>query len=77
MSALNVEFSDRELEDLREIAKQRGTTMKSLVHDATVADIAQYRALREGAEVFRRFFADNAAEFAEAFPDDEPGTRAT
>jgi hypothetical protein len=76
MSALNVEFSDRELEDLRQIAKERGTTMKALVRAATVADIARHRALQEGAEVFRRFFADNAEAFAHAFPDDEhrPGT---
>ncbi|MEU9790394.1 hypothetical protein AB0E27_07150 [Streptomyces sparsogenes] len=71
MSALNVEFSDRELEDLRQIAKERGTTMKALVREATVADIARHRALQEGAEVFRRFFADNAQAFADAFPDDE------
>jgi hypothetical protein len=31
MPALNVEFSDRELEDLRQIAKERGTSMKALV----------------------------------------------
>lgn len=72
MSALNVEFSDRELEDLREIAKERGTTMKAIVREATAAGIARHRALQQGAEMFRSFFSDSADAFAEAFPDDEP-----
>ncbi|GGW39640.1 hypothetical protein GCM10010350_24120 [Streptomyces galilaeus] len=72
MPALNVEFSDRELEDLRQIAKERGTSMKALVREAAAADIARHRALQEGAEAFRRFFATHADEFAAAFPDDEP-----
>src|SRR5690606_41544685 len=72
--ALNVEFSDRELEDLRQIAKERGTSMKALVREAAAADIARHRALQEGAEAFRRFFASHAEEFAAAFPDDEPRT---
>jgi hypothetical protein len=76
MSALNVDFSDRELEDLRAIAKERGMTMKALVREATAAGIIRYRALKEGAEEFRRFFADSADAFAEAFPDDEPDRRA-
>ncbi|GGS69140.1 hypothetical protein GCM10010206_34200 [Streptomyces cinerochromogenes] len=74
MPALNVEFSERELEDLRQIAKERGTSMKALVREAAAADIARHRALQEGAEAFRRFFAGHAEEFAAAFPDDErPG----
>ncbi|MFJ3639814.1 hypothetical protein ACIPRD_08690 [Streptomyces sp. NPDC090108] len=73
MPALNVEFSERELEDLRRIAKERGTSMKALVREAAAADIARHRALEEGAEAFRRFFAAHAEEFAAAFPDDEPG----
>ncbi|MCG7209102.1 hypothetical protein [Streptomyces arenae] len=72
MPALNVEFSDRELEDLRQTAKERGTSMKALVRDAAAADIARHRALRQGEQEFRRFFAAHAAEFAAAFPDDEP-----
>ncbi|MEU8588880.1 hypothetical protein AB0C59_18055 [Streptomyces sp. NPDC048664] len=72
MPALNVEFSDRELEDLRQIAKERGTSMKALVREAAAADIARHRALKEGAETFRQFFAAHAAEFAAAFPEDEP-----
>ncbi|MGC9377369.1 hypothetical protein [Streptomyces sp. MH13] len=72
MPALNVEFSDRELEDLRQIAKERGTSMKALVREAAAADIARHRALQEGAAAFRRFFSAHADEFAAAFPDDEP-----
>jgi hypothetical protein len=68
MPAPNVDFSDREFQDLREIARERGMTMKALVREATAADIAR-RALKETAEVLRRFFSDPAAE---AFPDDEP-----
>jgi hypothetical protein len=75
MPALNVEFSERELEDLRQIAKERGTSMKALVREAAAADIARHRALQEGAEAFRRFFASHAEEFAEAFPDDEPSAK--
>lgn len=75
MPALNVEFSDRELDDLRQIAKERGTSMKALVREAAAADIARHRALQEGAEEFRRFFATHAAEFAAAFPDDESPTK--
>ncbi|MGH1555041.1 hypothetical protein ACRAWF_33345 [Streptomyces sp. L7] len=75
MPALNVEFSDRELEDLRQIAKERGTSMKALVREAAAADIARHRALQEGAEAFRRFFATHADEFAAAFPEDEPAAK--
>ncbi|WP_416968977.1 hypothetical protein [Streptomyces sp. 4F14] len=71
MPALNVEFSERELEDLRQIAKERGTSMKALVREAAAADIARHRALQEGAAAFRTFFAAHADEFAAAFPDDE------
>ncbi|MDH6546805.1 hypothetical protein M2161_008277 [Streptomyces sp. SAI-133] len=75
MPALNVEFSDRELEDLRQIAKERGTSMKALVREAAAADIARHRALQEGAEAFRRFFSAHADEFAAAFPEDEPAAK--
>ncbi len=77
MPALNVEFSDRELEDLRRIAKERGISMKTLVRQAAAADIARHRALQEGAEAFRTFFTAHADEFAAAFPDDEPSARGT
>ncbi|MET8978400.1 hypothetical protein ABZX85_22560 [Streptomyces sp. NPDC004539] len=76
MPALNVEFSERELEDLRQIAKERGTSMKALVREAAAADIARHRALQEGAAAFRTFFAAHADEFAAAFPDDETPTGA-
>ncbi|WP_320773657.1 hypothetical protein [Streptomyces sp. CRN 30] len=77
MPALNVEFSDRELEDLRQIAKERGTSMKALVREAAAADIKRHRALQEGAETFRSFFRSHADEFAAAFPDDEPPAAGT
>ncbi|WP_326594594.1 hypothetical protein [Streptomyces sp. NBC_01803] len=81
MPALNVEFSEAELEALRAIATERGVTLKALVREATTADIERHRALKEGADVFRRFFTEHADEFAAAFPDDEQqlpdtGTRA-
>lgn len=69
-------FSDRELEDLRQMAKERGTSMKALVREAAAADIVRHRALKEGAEAFREFFTAHAAEFAAAFPDDEPAAEA-
>lgn len=71
MPALNVEFSERELADLRQIAKERGTSMKALVREAAAADIARHRALKEGAETFRAFFTAHAEEFAAAFAEDE------
>ncbi|MFF9038096.1 hypothetical protein ACF090_21800 [Streptomyces sp. NPDC014892] len=76
MPALNVEFSDRELEDLRQMARERGTSMKALVREAAAAGIVRHRALKEGAEAFREFFTAHADEFAAAFPDDEPAAKA-
>lgn len=58
MSALNVEFSDEELDALREIAREAGMPMKEFVRASTADAIARHRALREGAEVFRQVFAD-------------------
>jgi hypothetical protein len=72
MAALNVPFSDDELADLRAIARERGTSMTALIKEATANDIANYRALKEGAAVFREHFAASASEFAAAFPDEEP-----
>ncbi|SOD67010.1 hypothetical protein SAMN06297387_12832 [Streptomyces zhaozhouensis] len=72
MPALNVEFTETELEALRAIATERGVTLKALVREATTADIERHRALKEGADVFRRFFNQHEEEFAAAFPDDEP-----
>ncbi|MFG2651334.1 hypothetical protein [Streptomyces sp. NPDC048436] len=67
----------RELEDLRAIAKERGTSLKAVVREAAAADIARHRALEEGAEVFRRYFVATREEFATAFPDDEVAPRST
>jgi hypothetical protein len=60
MAALNVEFSDAELEDLRAIAKEQGVPMKTFVRASTADAIAHHRALKDGAEVFQRVFADPA-----------------
>lgn len=58
MPALNVEFSDQELEELRTLAQERGTTMKAVVREATSDKITRHRALREGAAVFASAFHD-------------------
>ncbi|MFB7900562.1 hypothetical protein ACFC1B_30125 [Streptomyces xiamenensis] len=80
MPALNVDFTEDELADLRAIARERGLSLKALVREAAAADIERHRALKEGAAVFRTVFARHADEFAAAFPDDElpggPQTRA-
>ncbi|MFD7475746.1 hypothetical protein ACFV8Z_27220 [Streptomyces sp. NPDC059837] len=57
------------------MAEERGTSMKAPVREAAAADIVRHRALKEGAEVFRRFFAARADEFVAAFPEDEPPGR--
>lgn len=79
MPALNVEFTETELDALRAIATERGVTLKALVREATAADIERHRALKEGAQVFRALFERHAEEFATAFPDDErlPDTGST
>lgn len=79
MAALNVEFSDAELADLRAIAQERGVPMKAFVRASTADAIAQHRALMEGAAVFQRVFNDPAlAEaIAAAGIDDGPVNRAT
>jgi hypothetical protein len=59
MPALNVEFSDAELEELRAIAQELGVPLKAFVRASTGDAIAHHRALREGAEVFRKVFADS------------------
>ncbi|MEV0266137.1 hypothetical protein AB0I49_33015 [Streptomyces sp. NPDC050617] len=74
MPALNVDFPDQELQEIREIAQERGMTMKAFVRASTADAIAHHRALKEGAEVFRRVFNDPdlAAAIAEAGIDDGP-----
>ncbi|MGI5517706.1 hypothetical protein [Streptomyces sp. CA-106131] len=76
MAALNVEFSDAELEDLRAIAKEQGVPMKTFVRASTADAIAHHRALKDGAEVFQRVFADPALAdaIAAAGIDDGPDT---
>ncbi|WP_028804815.1 hypothetical protein [Streptomyces sp. 142MFCol3.1] len=60
MGALNVEFSDAELEDLRAVAREHGMTLKAFVRASTADAIAHQRALKEAAAEFQRVFADPA-----------------
>ncbi len=79
MSALNVEFPDAELQEIREIAQERGMTMKAFVRSATADAIARHRALKAGADVFRRVFDDPALAdaIAAAGIDDGPAPGTT
>ncbi|MFM9368649.1 hypothetical protein [Streptomyces sp. Da 82-17] len=79
MPALNVEFSDQELEELRALAQERGLTMKAVVREATADKITLHRALREAAGVFHTTFHDRAlAEaIAAAGIDDGPARTTT
>ncbi|MFE5325423.1 hypothetical protein ACFRCG_03230 [Embleya sp. NPDC056575] len=72
MPALNIDFTDEELAELRETAKARGVTLKSLVHEAVTEDLAQRRALASMTAVLRAFAAEHTAAFDDAFPDDAP-----
>ncbi|MBH1937315.1 hypothetical protein I5Q34_24100 [Streptomyces sp. AV19] len=76
MSALNVDFPDRDLQEIREIAQERGMTMKAFVRSATADAIAHHRARKEAAEVFRRTFDASAPAEAIAEPgaDDGPAS---
>jgi hypothetical protein len=47
-------------------------SLKALVREAVVADLAQHRALAEAAVEFRRFVAQHASALDEAFPDSAP-----
>ncbi|MFD9484150.1 hypothetical protein [Streptomyces sp. NPDC059991] len=60
MAALNVEFTDEELEAIRDMARERGMTMKALVRSSAADAIAEHRALKEAAAVFQRTFHDPA-----------------
>lgn len=79
MSALNVDFPDHELQEIREIAAERGMTMKAFVRASAADAIAQHRALKDAAEVFHQVFGDPelAAAIAEAGIDDGPATGST
>ncbi|MGI5404878.1 hypothetical protein ACQEVG_36550 [Streptomyces sp. CA-135486] len=74
MSALNIDFPDQELQEIREIASALGMTMKAFVRASTADAIAQHRALKEGAEVLQRVFNDPAlaAAIDDAGIDDGP-----
>ncbi|MEV0604514.1 hypothetical protein AB0I82_35180 [Streptomyces sp. NPDC050315] len=74
MSALNVDFSDQDLEDLREIAGETGVSMKAFVRSAAADAIALHRARKAAAEEFRRRFTDPglAEAIAAAGIDDGP-----
>ncbi|MGW6056120.1 hypothetical protein [Streptomyces sp. NPDC055189] len=60
MAALNIDFDDAELEELRAIAREQGMPMKAFVKASTAGAIAHHRALKEGARVFQQYFADPA-----------------
>ncbi|NEB79010.1 hypothetical protein G3I40_27885 [Streptomyces sp. SID14478] len=60
MPALNVEYTDEELVELRELAREQGVTLKALVRASTADHIARHRALKEGSEIFARTFRDPA-----------------
>jgi hypothetical protein len=79
MSALNVEFPDQELAEIREIAAERGMTMKAFVRASTADAVARHRALKQASAVFHSVFNDPelAAAIAEAGIDDGPGVATT
>ncbi|KOV52051.1 hypothetical protein ADL00_38465 [Streptomyces sp. AS58] len=58
MGALNVEFSDTELEALRAVASEQGMTLKAFVKASTADAIARQRALKAAAAEFQRVFND-------------------
>jgi len=74
MPALNIDFSDEELAELRATAHERGVTLKGLVREAVTGDLDRHRALARMTEVLDGFVRENAAAFDEAFPDDAPTT---
>ncbi|MGC0418155.1 hypothetical protein [Embleya sp. AB8] len=76
MPALNVDFSEDELAALREIARERGVTLKALVREAVTEDLVRRRALAGMTDTVRAFAAEHTAAFDEAFPDDAPAAGA-
>lgn len=79
MAALNVDFSDAELDALRDAARERGMTLKAFVKSSTTDAIAHQRSLKKGAAEFQRVFADpSLAEAIEAAGiDDGPVANTT
>ncbi|MGH3518620.1 MAG: hypothetical protein ACRDQ7_14620 [Haloechinothrix sp.] len=49
MPALNLQFTDEEMEDLRAAAEREGTSLKSLAHDAVVGVVSSRKHLIEQA----------------------------
>ncbi|NJQ01598.1 hypothetical protein [Streptomyces zingiberis] len=76
MPALNIDFSDEELSQLREAAQERGVTLKALVREAVTDDLARRQAMAEASRIFRSFVVDNADAFDAAFPEDAPAAAA-
>ncbi|MBV9023184.1 MAG: hypothetical protein JO362_05170 [Streptomycetaceae bacterium] len=68
MPALNVEFTEAELAELRLAAAAAGKSVKGYVHDLSVREQAR-RVFVEGAAAFIR---QHAEEFDMAFPDQAP-----
>ncbi|MFG2452934.1 hypothetical protein ACGFSG_26505 [Streptomyces sp. NPDC048512] len=67
MAALNVDFSEAELDDLRDAAREQGMTLKAFVKSSTTDAIAHQRSLKKAATEFQRAFADpSLAEAIEA-----------
>jgi len=49
MPALNLQFSEEEMQDLRAAAEREGTSLKNLAHDAVVTAISSRKHLVEAA----------------------------
>lgn len=79
MGALNAEFSDTELEELRAVAREHGMPMKAFVKASTADAIAHRRALKDAAAESQRVSADPALVEAIAATgiDDGPVTGTT
>lgn len=45
MAALNVQFTDEEMEQIREEAAKEGTSVKKLAHDAVISDLHRRRVI--------------------------------
>jgi hypothetical protein len=71
MPAINVAFSDDETGEIRNVAKERGLSMETIVHDMVVGATKardQGQSFVAGAS---RYFGEYAQEFGEIFPEGE------
>lgn len=68
MPALNIEYTEEELEAIRKAAAADGKSVKAYVHDASVREFQRRAFVERGAE----FFVEHVDEFDVAFPDDAP-----